>query len=72
MSESRLLTNEEIKELTGYSSPARQCQKLKEAGIFFITRRDGRPSTTWAHIESPLISRAKELRDNQEPNFEAI
>lgn len=72
MSESRLLTNEEIKELTGYSSPSRQCQKLKEFGVFFIIRRDGRPSTTWAHIESPMSSRVKEQRDNQEPNFEAI
>ncbi|MEG5299456.1 DUF4224 domain-containing protein [Enterobacter roggenkampii] len=31
--------------MTGYKIPSKQCECLREAGIFFITRRDGRPRT---------------------------
>ncbi|WP_336885685.1 DUF4224 domain-containing protein [Xenorhabdus sp. Sc-CR9] len=46
---------------------------LKEAGIFFITRRDGRPRTTWDHFNNPLSQRLINYAPvPQEPNFGAL
>lgn len=69
----KLLTDEELKELTGYTFPSCQCKTLKENGVFFIVRKNGRPATTWAHVENPFNMRNKpEIETNQEPNFGAL
>lgn len=70
-----IITKEEIIELTGYHIPSKQCEALKNAGIFFIIRRDGRPQTTWGHFQDPLSLRhtpkaATEI--SVEPNFGAL
>ncbi|HGJ5877325.1 MAG TPA: DUF4224 domain-containing protein [Arsenophonus sp.] len=39
------ITDEQMKELTGYQKPSKQCKVLKETGMFFIKRADGRPKT---------------------------
>lgn len=69
----KLLTRVELEEITGFIQPKKQCERLRENGIFFIMRKDGRPSTTWAHIESPLSSRQflAEVSDEQ-PDYDAI
>ncbi|EBS7632288.1 DUF4224 domain-containing protein [Salmonella enterica] len=53
--------------------PSKQCDTLREAGIFFITRRDGRPRTTWGHFNNPLKHRAQApVVEVAEPNFGAL
>jgi hypothetical protein len=51
----KLLTRAELEEITGFVQPKKQCECLRENGIFFIERKDGRPSTTWAHVEHPFL-----------------
>ncbi len=41
-----IVSDKDLVELTGYKIPSKQCEALIKAGIFFITRRDGRPRTT--------------------------
>lgn len=68
-----IISDIDIKKLTGYSIPSKQCDKLRAAGIFFMTRPDGRPSTTWAHFNNPLSHRQKQRDcDGPEPNFGAL
>lgn len=69
--ESRIVSDEEIEEITGFKSPAKQCQKLMEFGIFFIKRKDGRPRTTWDHFNNPSKS-SKKTSNEILPNFGAI
>ena len=43
----RFLTPDDLYQLTGYRRPSLQCRALKESGVFFVPRKDGRPGTTW-------------------------
>ncbi|MDX7988640.1 DUF4224 domain-containing protein [Xenorhabdus sp. 12] len=68
-----IISDADIAEITGYIIPSKQCEVLKEAGIFFITRRDGRPRTTWDHFNNPLAQRFRNYApEPQEPNFGAL
>ncbi len=67
--ESDIISDADIIALTGYKIPSKQCECLREAGIFFITRRDGRPRTTWHHFNDPLSQRKARASDEIEPNF---
>lgn len=66
-----IITHEEMVELTGYEKPYKQCEALKNAGIFFMRRSDGYPKTTWAHFNNPLGKR-NQITSKEEPNFEAM
>ncbi|WGL96693.1 DUF4224 domain-containing protein [Arsenophonus nasoniae] len=66
-----VITDEEMKELTGYQKPSKQCKVLEEAGIFFIKRPDGRPKTTWNHFNNPL-SKATDINFTEKPDFGAM
>ncbi|MEI9717429.1 DUF4224 domain-containing protein [Enterobacter kobei] len=67
------ISDADIEKLTGYKIPSKQCESLRDAGIFFITRRDGRPRTTWAHFNNPLSHRQKAIDANSpQPNFGAL
>ncbi|EEF3253260.1 TPA: DUF4224 domain-containing protein [Salmonella enterica] len=58
---------------SGYTIPSKQRDILREAGIFFITRRDGRPRTTWGYFNNPLKHRAQTpVVEVAEPNFGAL
>ncbi|HDR2790471.1 TPA: DUF4224 domain-containing protein [Enterobacter asburiae] len=71
--ENNIIPDDDIARLTGYERPSKQCECLREAGIFFITRADGRPSTTWSHFNNPLAHRQKPMYGNDpQPNFEAL
>lgn len=71
--ESDIISDVDIEKLTGYKIPSKQCEVLRDAGIFFITRRDGRPRTTWAHFNNPLSHRLKDTGSNDpQPNFGAL
>ncbi|ELV7529299.1 DUF4224 domain-containing protein [Edwardsiella ictaluri] len=73
-----IISDPDIEILTGYKIPSKQCKTLREAGIFFITRRDGRPRTTWAHFNNPLSHRQRMQDTNPtptptpEPDFGAL
>ncbi|HFT5240686.1 TPA: DUF4224 domain-containing protein [Yersinia enterocolitica] len=69
----KLLTRAELEEITGFVQPKKQCECLRENGIFFIERKDGMPSTTWAHVEHSLSSRniIQNVPEDQ-PNYGAI
>ncbi|EOI6872151.1 DUF4224 domain-containing protein [Yersinia enterocolitica] len=69
----KLLTRIELEEITGFVQPRKQCERLRENGIFFIMRKDGRPSTTWGHIEYPLSSRQLiQVASDEQPDYDAI
>ena len=68
-----IISDNDLQELTGYSTPSKQCDVLRAHGVFFITRRDGRPRTTWEHFNNPLSHRNTELTSKEiEPNFAAL
>lgn len=52
--DSRMLTPNELVELTGAKRPARQIAVLSASGIRFVRRIDGRPAVTWAAVEAAL------------------
>lgn len=71
--ENDIIPDADIEKLTGYKIPSKQCEVLRDAGIFFITRRDGRPRTTWAHFNNPLSLRQKGTGNSDpQPNFGAL
>ncbi|MFW0014256.1 MAG: DUF4224 domain-containing protein [Arsenophonus endosymbiont of Dermacentor nuttalli] len=65
------ITDEQMKELTGYQKPSKQYKVLEEAEIFFIKRSDDRPKTTWEHFNKRL-SKATGINFAEKPNFGAI
>lgn len=67
-----IISDADIEMLTGYKIPSKQCACLREAGVFFITRRDGRPRTTWKHFNDPLAQRKPAVTGGIEPNFGAL
>ncbi|ELI6443110.1 TPA: DUF4224 domain-containing protein [Aeromonas salmonicida] len=46
MNKQLVVSDQEIEQLTGYKLPSKQCKALEKAGIRFLRRPDGRPSTT--------------------------
>ncbi|AWK13609.1 DUF4224 domain-containing protein [Candidatus Fukatsuia symbiotica] len=68
-----IISIEDLIQLTGYKIPSKQCESLHSAGIFFITRRDGRPQTTWGHFQNPLSFRhLNPIKETAAPNFGAL
>lgn len=68
-----IISDDDLEALTGYSIPSKQCEALKSHGIFFITRRDGRPRTTWEHFNNPLYHRYEVTTSATiAPNFAAL
>lgn len=66
-----IISDRDIERLTGYQIPAKQRESLAAAGVWFVVRRDGRPSTTWAHFNNPLKHRA-EAHAASEPDWGAM
>ena len=60
-----LLTDDELAELTGFTSPKSQRRWLAENNIRFLRRPDGRPRTTWGLVESAFNEQSTG------PNFNA-
>ncbi|RYM51263.1 DUF4224 domain-containing protein [Serratia proteamaculans] len=71
--ENEIISDSDIERITGYKIASKQCEALKNAGIFFITRRDGKPSTTWGHFNYPVSLRQSQLVETGiQPNFGAL
>jgi hypothetical protein len=70
MPNTRTLTSDELRELTGYRQPSRQCRALAESGLRYIKRRDGSPAVTWDAVTShQLGSKPKPAQDTDGPNL---
>ncbi len=67
MAQANLLTDSDIVELTGYKQRAKQAQVLKDAGIEFVERADGKIKTTWYHVNHP--SHLRHVIAQEEPDF---
>lgn len=69
-----IITREEMIELTGTPLKSRQCEALRQAGVFFMERADGHPKTTWGHFLNPIKYRnqQEETVREEEPDFGAI
>ena len=65
-----LLSPDEIKAITGYDQPAKQCQTLEEHGVFFVKARNGFPHTTWFNFNHP--SHLRRQAANDEPDFSSL
>ncbi|MCC5855157.1 MAG: DUF4224 domain-containing protein [Idiomarina sp.] len=70
MVEKEIISDEELIELTGYSTPAKQCESLDRHRIFYVRRQDGRPRTTWYHFNHPMLNLVG--NDDSVPNFAAL
>lgn len=51
-----LITHADFVELTGAIQPAKQCEVLRQNGIKFTIRADGKPSLTWEAYNRQLSS----------------
>ncbi|CAI0907991.1 Uncharacterised protein [Serratia liquefaciens] len=72
-SDNEIISDSDIERITGYKIASKQCEALRTAGIFFITRRDGKPSTTWNHFNYPVSLRSSTQVDTGiQPNFGAL
>lgn len=69
MSNARLLTKEDLVELTGASQSARQAKVLERHGIYYIKRLDGTITTTWEHVNKPY---AGNIAPDNEPDFDKV
>lgn len=49
-----LLSDEQLAELTGFTTARSQRRWLAENNIRYLRRSDGRPRTTWGLVESAL------------------
>lgn len=69
-----VLTDEAIQKLTGYKQAKKQCEWLARAGIWFGQDRNGRPRTTWDHVNNPISLRlaAQRRPELDNPNFDAM
>lgn len=63
---SLLLSDEEVKQLTGAERPSRQIDMLRTNGIRFYIKATGYPAVPRAQFESNDDSRASK------PNFQAL
>lgn len=73
--ENCILSPGAMRKLTGYRQIKKQCEWLAQAGIWFKpSGDDGRPSTTWYHVNNPLTVRKSQHVDSvlTEPNFDAM
>jgi hypothetical protein len=51
-----LLTQDEMLELTGSNRVSRQTAVLRESGIRFVRRADGKLTTTWEAVNAALAA----------------
>jgi len=63
----RLLTPDELKEITGLTRYSKQVEWFKNAfGVDIVCSIDGRPIVTWMHFEALLARRAGLLPPDQQ------
>lgn len=68
----RLLTEDELTDLTGVEQPAAQKRWLENNGIHYFERQDRRPRTTWYHINHPALRKSAINDSASTPDFGAL
>jgi hypothetical protein len=63
------LSDEDVKELSGYVNTSCQIRWLSQNGIKFLVRADGKPRVLQSHIEEVMGVAAKTTKRRSEPNF---
>lgn len=63
------LSQDEIKDLTGYKVYKKQALWLAQNGFKYVLGCDGRPKVLVSHIEAELGSSGKRERKRSEPDF---
>lgn len=63
------LTQDEIKELTGYKKYACQIRWLRHNGFKYVVGYDGKPKVTQDHINLMLGSVTHSVRKKTQPDF---
>lgn len=67
---SHLISTVEMCELTGAKTPSKQCDILRNNGLRFTLRADGRPSLSWEAYNRQLASEQKQTHSG--PRFEVV
>ncbi|MEH8258990.1 DUF4224 domain-containing protein [Aeromonas veronii] len=70
-----ILTEDELEELTGYSTASKQKEVLRRNGIYFIEGKGGKIRTTSENLRWPVATLAgsgMSARDGDGFNIEAI
>jgi hypothetical protein len=68
-----ILTDQELEELTGYATPAKQREVLRKNGIYFVEGKNGRIRTTSENIRWPMSTlNMTHQRSDDGFNLEAI
>lgn len=52
----QLLTDDEVQSITGYERSKEQIRVLRNNGVRFIERGDGKPAVTWEMVNSVGIT----------------
>lgn len=68
----RLLTDDDMAELTGYQMPAKQLESLRRIGLRPMVRPDGRPRITFAALTAAMTGHSQEDRFAGSPNFASM
>jgi hypothetical protein len=68
----RLLTDQEIADLTGLVQASAQKRWLEQNGIHYFQRSDGQPRTTWHHVNHPMLRKAAVNDSASTPDFGAL
>ncbi len=56
-----VLNAEDLVDITGAKNPKLQCEVLRDNGIRFIRRHDGRPVVTWTSLNNMLSASSAPL-----------
>jgi hypothetical protein len=65
----RFLSPEDVRELTGYSMPARQARWLKRKGVHHYVNAQGRPVVTWEALDG---RKREDVKEAAPINWEAV
>ena len=66
-----LINSQEMEDLTGAKAPVKQCEVLRNNGIRFTTRADGRPSLSWEAYNRQVAGQ-QSAPINTGPRLEAV
>ena len=66
-----LISSGEMSELTGAKLPAKQREVLRQNGLRFTVRADGRPILTWEAYNRQMAAAGSE-RPSNGPRLEAV
>ena len=69
---SDLIEKEKWFEITGEKMPEKQCEILRQSGVRFVKRSDGRPSLSWEAYNRQMASGISETPARSEPNLRAV